>query len=116
MALAKVAEKLDQPLAMAFAPKDPAKRLFLVEKTGRIRVLKAGRLLDAPFLDLSARVSRGSEQGLLGLAVAADFMKSGRLYVNYTDREGDTRVVEIVAASPAADVGRIAREREILHV
>ena len=116
MALAKVAEKLDQPLAMSFAPKDPARRLFLVEKTGRIRVLKAGRLLDAPFLDLSARVSRGSEQGLLGLAVASDFMKSGRLFVNYTDREGDTRVVEIVTHSPAADTAQIARERELLHV
>jgi glucose/arabinose dehydrogenase len=101
---------------MSFAPGDPARRLFVVEKTGRIRILKAGTLLEAPFLDLSSRVSRGSEQGLLGLAVHPDFMKSGRLFVNYTDQGGDTRVVEIVVASPTADVARIARERELLHV
>jgi glucose/arabinose dehydrogenase len=101
---------------MSFAPGDPARRLFVVEKTGRIRILKAGTLLEAPFLDLSSRVSRGSEQGLLGLAVHPGFMKSGRLFVNYTDRDGDTRVVEIVVASPTADVARIARERELLHV
>jgi len=116
VALFRVAEKLDQPLAMSFAPGDPQRRLFVVEKTGRIRVLKGGRLLDAPYLDLSARVSRGSEQGLLGLAIHPGFMKTGRLFVNYTDREGDTRVVEIAVASPTADVGTIARERELLHV
>lgn len=112
--LAVVAEKLDQPLGMAFAPKDPAKRLFIVEKTGAIRVLKEGRVLSAPYLDLTKRVSRGGEQGLLGLAFDNAFMTTGKLYVNYTDKFGDTRIVEITVASPAADVAEVKDERQLL--
>lgn len=114
--LVEVATGLDRPLGMAFAPNDPAKRLFVAQKTGKIRVLANGRLEVEPFLDLSARVSRGSEQGLLGVAFHPDFTKNGRLFVNYTDGEGDTRIVEIAVVDPAASRATIARERELLHV
>jgi glucose/arabinose dehydrogenase len=110
--LAVVADKLDQPLGMAFAPDDPAKRLFLVEKTGAIRVMNQA----AAYLSLKERVSRGSEQGLLGLAFDKEFMKNGKLFVNYTDKAGDTRIVEITVASPTAAVATIASERELLFV
>ena len=114
--LSVVADKLDQPLGMAFAPGDPAKRLFIVEKSGAIRVLKGGKVLAEPFLDLKARVSGGSEQGLLGLAFHNGFMKTGRLFVNYTDKGGDTHIVELTVASPAAERATIASERELLFV
>jgi glucose/arabinose dehydrogenase len=114
--LAVVADKLDQPLGMAVAPGDPARRLFIVEKGGAIRVLKGGKVLAEPFLELKDRVSRGSEQGLLGLAFHGTFTKSGRLFVNYTDKSGDTRIVEITVASPAADRATIASERQLLVV
>ena len=67
-------------------------RLFIVEKGGRVRVIKDGRLLVAPFLDLRPKISTGQEQGLLGLAFAPDYVSSGRLIVHYTDRSGNTRV------------------------
>src|SRR5262245_56775978 len=108
--LAVVAQKLDQPLGMAFPPGDPAKRLFVVEKTGAIRGIKDGKVLPEPFLDLKSRVSGASEQGLLGLAFHGQFMKTGRLFVNYTDKKGDTRIVEITVSSPAADRAAIASE------
>jgi glucose/arabinose dehydrogenase len=114
--LAVVAEKLDQPLGMAFAPGDPAKRLFIVEKAGAIRVLKNGKLFAEPFIDLKSRVSNASEQGLLGLAFHGQFMKTGRLFVNYTDKSGDTRIVELTVTSPTADHATIASERELLRV
>jgi glucose/arabinose dehydrogenase len=116
VALVKVAEKLEQPLALTVAPGDSARRLFIAEKTGRIRVVKGGRLLDAPFLDLSARVSGGSEQGLLGLVFHTTYATTGRLFVNYTDKQGDTRIVEIAVAAPGVDAATIARERELLRV
>jgi glucose/arabinose dehydrogenase len=100
---------------MAFAPGDPAKRLFIVEKGGRIRVMSKGTL-PLLFLSLTERVSHASEQGLLGLAFHKEFMKNGRLFVNYTDKEGDTRIVEITVASPTAERGTIVSERELLFV
>jgi glucose/arabinose dehydrogenase len=113
--LAVAADKLDHPLGMAYAAGDPAKRLFIVEKGGTIRVMKQGAA-PAPYLSLKARVSGGSEQGLLGLAFHKEFMKNGRMYVNYTDREGDTRIVELTVADPAADRATIAGEKELLFV
>ncbi|MDX1623945.1 MAG: PQQ-dependent sugar dehydrogenase [Gemmatimonadota bacterium] len=97
--LERIASGLDFPLYVTAPPDDP--RLFVVEKTGRILVRREGRILEAPFLDLSGLVSGGSEQGLLSLAFHPDYAANGRFFVNYTDRAGDTRVVEYgVSADP----------------
>jgi glucose/arabinose dehydrogenase len=53
--------------------------------------VRDGRLQTRPVLDLSAEVSQGGEQGLLGLTFSPD---GSLLYVNITDLEGDTRVIE----------------------
>lgn len=98
----------EQPLALAVRQGDPA--FYVAEKGGRIRALRDGRVDPAPVLDLSGQVSTGSEQGLLGLAFSPD----GRhVYVNYTDRSGDTRVVEFAMNGGRADV---ASRRELLVV
>jgi glucose/arabinose dehydrogenase len=83
----------DGPVYVTQAPGDPS-RLFIVEQAGRIRVIRNGRTLPAPFLDVSGRITSGGEQGLLSVAFAPDYADSGRLYVDYTDQDGDTRVVE----------------------
>jgi glucose/arabinose dehydrogenase len=75
-------------------PRGERRRLFVVEQGGRIRVVRDGRVLERPFLDISDRVVSGGEQGLLSVAFAPDYARSGRFYVDYTDRNGDTRVVE----------------------
>jgi len=75
-------------------PRGERRRLFVVEQGGRIRVVRDGRVLERPFLDISGKVVSGGEQGLLSMAFAPDYATSGRFYVDYTDRDGDTRVVE----------------------
>ena len=40
------------------------------------------------------RARRAREQGLLSMAFAPDYRRSGRFYVDYTNTDGDTRVVE----------------------
>jgi glucose/arabinose dehydrogenase len=65
--LEEVASGLAYPVYLTAAPGDTS-RLFVVEKGGTVRVLKHGVLLPAPFIDLSSRVTKGSEQGLLGMA------------------------------------------------
>jgi glucose/arabinose dehydrogenase len=64
---------------MQFAPDG---RLFVCEQQGRIRVIKQGELLDAPFLSLETD-SRG-ERGLLGVAFDPAFEQNGYVYVYYT--------------------------------
>jgi glucose/arabinose dehydrogenase len=76
-------------------------RLFVVEKTGGIRIVKDGVLLPDPFLDLSTQVSSGSEQGLLGLAFDPDYATTGRFVVHYTDVAGNTALARFrVSADP----------------
>jgi glucose/arabinose dehydrogenase len=83
----------DAPVFVTVPPGDKS-RLFVVEKGGKVRVVKGGKTLDRPFLDVSDKVATGSEQGLLSLAFAPDYASSGRFYVYYTDGNGDTRIVE----------------------
>ena len=62
---------------------------YVIEKSGRVRpITDDGRLLD-PALDLSQSVSDGNEQGLLGAAFSND---GTWLYVDFTNRAGDTRI------------------------
>ena len=109
-----VAAGFDFPLFLTTPPEDTA-RLFIVEKTGRIRIIRDGAVLPSAFLDLSAQVSSGSEQGLLGLAFHPQYNVNGRFFINYTDRGGDTRVVEYkVSANP--DLADATSAREILSI
>ena len=80
---------LDQPLALAVRPDDPA--LYVAEKPGRVVALRDGEVDPEPVLDITGEVSLGGEQGLPGLAFSPD---GDFLYVNITDLEGDTHVTE----------------------
>ena len=81
---------LSDPLAVTHAG-DGSGRIFVAEQAGRIRIVRDGVLDDEPFLDISDRISAGGERGLLGLAFSPD-STDGRLFVNYTDPNGDTRI------------------------
>jgi len=89
-----LARGLAEPLGLRFAPGDKLQRIFIIEKPGRVRVYREGRVEPAPFVDISDKVSGGSEQGLLGIAFHPRFSENGKLYANYTDLNGDTNVVE----------------------
>ena len=87
------ASGLSQPLFLTSAH-DGTSRLFIVEKTGRIKILQNGRIRSTPLLSLAGQVSKGSEQGLLGLAFHPRFETNRRLYVNFTNLSGDTVIRE----------------------
>jgi glucose/arabinose dehydrogenase len=76
------------------APPGDTDRVFVVEQGGTIRVMRDGKKLATPFLDIRSLVTAGGEQGLLSMAFAPDYAQSGRFYVDYTDKDGDTRIVE----------------------
>jgi glucose/arabinose dehydrogenase len=105
----------DQPLYVTQPPGDD-RDLYVVEKTGRVQVVRDGQRLPQPFLDLSGQVSTGGEQGLLSVAFAPDYRSSGILYVDYTDTAGDTRVVEYRRSSSDPLVADPQSAREVLAV
>ena len=84
----------DQPVYVTGAPGFP-QLLFVVEKTGRIEVVRSGRKLRRSFLNIAGLVnSLSDERGLLSVAFPPDYKRTKRFYVYYTDSEGDIRVDE----------------------
>ncbi|HEY2937853.1 MAG TPA: PQQ-dependent sugar dehydrogenase [Gaiellaceae bacterium] len=86
------ASGFDSPLYAA-APRSEPGKLYVVEQGGAIWRLVNGRRQRTPFLDLRGRISSGGEQGLLSVAFSPRYGSDHLFYVNYTDRNGDTRVV-----------------------
>ncbi len=83
---------------------DGSGRLFVIEKPGRIRIIKDGQLSPESFLDISDRVNDNSnEMGLLGLAFHPNFSQNGFFYVNYTGDGGDTFISRFQASGNVAD-------------
>jgi glucose/arabinose dehydrogenase len=91
--------RFDAPLYVTSPPGDRS-RIMVVEQGGRIMVVRNGRKLARPFLDIRSRVISGGEQGLLSVAFPPDYASSGRFYVYYTDRGAQERIVEFRRASP----------------
>jgi glucose/arabinose dehydrogenase len=99
------------PTHLTAAPGEPD-RLYVVEQGGRIVIVERGRVLSRPFLDIVDLVQSGGEQGLLSVAFHPEYEENRLFYVDYTDVNGDTRVVEY----RARDGGEPARGRELLFV
>ncbi len=85
LGLEPVVGGLDGPLDIAWRPDEP-ETMFVVEQAGRIRIVRDGTLLPAPFLDITNRVQAGGERGLLGLAFSPT--GDGRFFVYYTALDG----------------------------
>ena len=99
IAVEQVAKGFERPI-WAGVPKGIKGKLWIMEQAGRVWIVndKTGEREKEPFLDVSQDVTRkGNEEGLLGLAFAPDFLKSGRFYVNYTDKEKQTRIVRFTS-------------------
>jgi glucose/arabinose dehydrogenase len=81
------------------APPGDRRRVFVVEQAGRIMVVRGGKQLPTPFLDIRSKVTSGDEQGLLSLAFAPDYAQSGLFYVYYTEKSGTESMWEYHRAS-----------------
>jgi glucose/arabinose dehydrogenase len=91
-----VADGLRNPLYVTHAG-DGSGRIFILEQTGAVWIMRDGERLETPFIDLSNVVSqdvltRYSERGLLGLAFHPDYADNGLFYVNYNDQQGTTHI------------------------
>jgi Glucose / Sorbosone dehydrogenase len=98
----------DNPTYVADAPGFP-RLLFVVERGGRIEVMRDEVALSTPYLDISSLVlaagepGAGTEQGLFSIAFPPDYAESRRFYVAFTNASGDIEVDEFQrsATNPA---------------
>jgi glucose/arabinose dehydrogenase len=106
-----VASGFSSPVYVTSAPGDAA-TLYVVEQQGDIKIVKAGKVTGT-FLDIRGRIRSGGEQGLLSVAFHPSYAQNHRFYVDYTDTNGDTRVVEFRSAN---GVGLPGSARQLLFV
>jgi glucose/arabinose dehydrogenase len=109
------ASGLRQPTQVTSAH-DGTGRLFITEKTGRVRIFVGGKLLARPFLDIRSRVRTAGEGGLLSIAFHPRYRSHPFVWVAYTDKAGDLRVARFRARSPRANRVRAGSYHRVIDV
>lgn len=81
---------------------DGSGRLFVVQRDGKIMLVKNNQVQAQAFLDVSSLVVNNGEQGLLGLAFHPNYPTSPYFYINYTRKsDGDTVIARYtITANP----------------
>ena len=113
--LTTIASGLSKPVFITSA-RDGTGRTFIVEQGGRILVRKSGSVLATPLLDISGSVSKGGEQGLLGLAFHPSFKTNRKFYVNYTNGSGNTVIREYRTSTSNPDRVESGSGRTVLWI
>ena len=100
LALEPVAEGLADPIGIE---PGPGGTLLVQERAGRLVGLDPADGTTWTALDLRDRVRGQGEQGLLGAALHPDWPDDPRLFVHYTDGNGDTVLARFASAEPSAE-------------
>jgi glucose/arabinose dehydrogenase len=118
LALSSFASGLNLPLGFE-APNDGTNRNFIIEQGGTLRIIQNGALVPAAFLDISAKVESGGEEGLLGLAFHPSFSTNRKFYVDYTRRAGSqlqSVISEYLVSAGNSNQADATSERQLLVV
>jgi glucose/arabinose dehydrogenase len=96
--LVTIASGLNLPVGLVGDPLS-GQLQYVLEQGGVIRLVLNDSLVPTPFLNISSLVGCCGEQGLLGLAFAPDYPTSGRFFVNYTNKAGNTVVARFLRSA-----------------
>lgn len=120
--LEKVVDGLVAPIGIAH-PNDGSNRLFVLEQPGRIRIIKDGKLLPEPFLNLESKMNKigegYTETGLLGLAFHPDYKNNGRFFVYYSapsDKSGQDHQSVIAEYHVTPNPNKAGSDEKVLMV
>ena len=110
LALTQVASGLGGALYVTAPPGDTT-RIFVVQQSGAIRIVRNDTLLTTPFLNLSSIISSGGERGLLSMAFHPNYASNRQFFVDYTAPNGALTVARYLVnatnpnvADPASGV------------
>lgn len=116
--LVKVADGLYDPVSVV-SPDDGSGRLFVVERNGRIVIVKDGQVMAEPFLDITSITLQAMlEQGLYDMALHPDFKSNGKFFVHFAElmRNGDSVIVEYQVSQDNPDKADPESARLVMHI
>ncbi len=112
-------QTFERPVALV-TPPDNSQRQFLVEQTGKIKILHGDRAGELPvFLDFSDRAmaERDFEEGLLGLAFHPDYANNGKFYVYYSQQGPKRSVIsELQVSAHNPNKADLSKERILMEI
>ena len=108
-------EVADVENAVFVTAPDGDPRLFILDRSGRIRIMRDGRMLTLPFLDIAGRINMQGEGGLLSMAFHPQFGSNGHFFVYYTDFERNI-VVDRFTVSLNRDIADATSALQIISI
>ncbi len=115
VSIEEIAAGFTNPTGISHAG-DGSGRLFIIEKQGKIFILRDGVRLDTPFLDISQKVNAEVERGLLGLAFHPDYAINGFFYVFYTRNPDGMIMIARFKVSGNPDIADPASEYAVMTI
>jgi glucose/arabinose dehydrogenase len=98
------------------SPPKGSKGLFATTQPGEIRVIRHGKALKRPFLDITKQVDSRKQRGLLSMAFAPDYKSSGRFYVFYVTKADTVQIDEYRRSPSNPDRAVPGTRRHVLNV
>ncbi len=89
-----VADGLVNPWGMAFLPGGD---ILVTERPGRLRIIRGGKLLDAPVAGVPAVVARG-QGGLLDIVAHPQYATNRFVYLSFSKPVGDSATTAVIRA------------------
>jgi hypothetical protein len=105
----------NQPMQAVSAPEDKT-HLFVVERTGTIKVIKRDGSQRRTFLDITDRVNTDGDGGLMSLAFPPNYQRTHRFYVHYSDDHHDVLIDEYRTTAAKPYHASPDSRRVIMHI
>lgn len=107
----------DRPVDIQY-PRDGTNRLFVVEQSGKIYLVKTGKSATKTlFLDIGAKIKLGGNLGLLSMAFHPKFSQNGQFFVHYSNAgDGNTVIARYSLKSGSKSVADTTSEKRILEI
>ena len=108
-----VAGGLEYPWSIAFLPSG---EMLVTEREGRLRVIDADGLREAPVSGLPDDLLVERQGGLLDVALAPDFATSRMVYFSYAEGTADDNNTALARATLSEDLTALENVEDIFHV
>ena len=115
LGLKKVSQVAHKAIYITQPPSDSI-RLYVLNQSGFIQIIKNGNTLKEPFLDISSRVN-GSQSpgGLLGLAFHPNYKENGFFYLSYINKN-DSSIVSRFSITEDIEIANKNSEKIIMKL
>lgn len=97
-----ISSGFSQPLDIVSSG-DGTNRLFIVERTGKVRIVVGGVIQPVNFIDVHDSFPTGNENGLLSMVFHPNYENNGYFFIYYLNNNYDVRITRFKAASPLSN-------------